>query len=113
MSKVLKLLILSVTTIISCANSKSQTVYFTKFPSNDTYKVYEVSNHTQADLLVYRTKYKSQAKGNRGMWHITPHQTANAINVYVVPYRNQADFSIYYVNHPNESKWKTKIICLH
>ncbi len=54
-------------------------------------KVFVVDYESQADLVVYKTKYKSEAKGNEGIWHFVEYQSQADKKIYFMNYKSQVD----------------------
>ena len=74
---------------------------FIKEKNNAKIKVEIVKEH-QADLLVYVTKKKHEAKGKDEIWHFDG-QTANTEIKFV---KNSSDIKVYYVNAIHKAKWR-------
>ncbi|MFN5921358.1 MAG: DUF6150 family protein, partial [Bacteroidota bacterium] len=60
------------------------------------------------DLVVYKAKYKSEAKGNEGLWHFVEYQSQADKKIYFVKYKSQADLLIYLTTSKNEAGWRTR-----
>ena len=67
-----------------------------------------VDYKSQADLLVYKVNYKSQAKGNEGLWHFVEYKSQADFRVYFVDYKSQADLKIFFVEYKSQAGWQSK-----
>ena len=60
---------------------------------------------SQADLKVYKVDYKSQAKGNNGLWYFVDYKSQADKKIYFVDYKSQADLKVYFVEYKSMSGW--------
>ena len=60
---------------------------------------------SQADLKVYKVDYKSQAKGNNGLWYFVDYKSQADKKIYFVDYKSQADLKVYFVKYNSMSGW--------
>ena len=67
-----------------------------------------VAYKSQADLLVYKVDYKSQAKGNSGLWFFTNNKSEADVKVFFVDYKSQADLKIFFVDYKSQAGWNKK-----
>jgi hypothetical protein len=67
-----------------------------------------VNNISEADLLVYLCKNKSQAKGNDGIWYFEKYISQSDKKIYFVKYKSQADIKICYVKLYSLAGWTKK-----
>jgi hypothetical protein len=67
-----------------------------------------VNYASQADLKVYQTRYKSEAKGNRGFWYFVPYKSIADKKIFFVDYKSQADLMIYMVPYKSKAGWVKK-----
>ena len=63
---------------------------------------------SQADLLVYKVDYKSQAKGNNGLWFFVENKSYADVKVFFVDYKSQADLKIFFVDYKSQAGWNKK-----
>jgi hypothetical protein len=70
--------------------------------------VFVVDYESQADLLVYKAKYKSEAIGNEGLWHFVQYQSQAQKKIFFVKYKSQADLLIYFTPYKNKAGWRNK-----
>jgi hypothetical protein len=65
-----------------------------------------VDYESQADLLVYKEEYESQARGNNGNWHFVEYESRADHSVFFTKYESQADLKIFYVNYESRAGWR-------
>ena len=63
---------------------------------------------SQADLLIYKVDYKSQAKGNEGLWFFVEYKSQADIKVFFVDYKSQADLKVFFVDYKSQAGWVSK-----
>ncbi len=56
-------------------------------------KVHVTKYKSEADLVVYKCKYKSEAEDNKGLW-------------FFVNYKSEADIVIYFTDYKSEAGWR-------
>ena len=76
------------------------TVFIESNKSYAKYLVFEEESEAFADLLVFKQENKFFAD-NSGLWHITTNRAIADVTIYFTTKKNQADFSIHYID--NES----------
>jgi hypothetical protein len=57
---------------------------------------------------VYKAKYKSEAKGNEGLWHFVEYQSQADKKIYFVKYKSQADLLICFTPYKSKAGWRNK-----
>ena len=67
-----------------------------------------VDYQSQADILVFKEKYASNADGNKGHWYFVDYASQADKKIYFVDYESQADLKVYFVKYTSQSDWKTK-----
>lgn len=67
-----------------------------------------VDYESQADLVVYKTQYKSEVRGNDGIWHFVQYQSQAQKKIYFVKYKSQADLLIYITPYKSKAGWRNK-----
>ena len=65
-------------------------------------KVYVTNYKSEADLVVYRCDYRSDANGNDGLWYFVKKR------IDFVNYRSEADVVIYFTSYRSEAGWRDK-----
>jgi hypothetical protein len=65
-----------------------------------------VDYESQADLLVYKHKYESNADGNEGDWYFCDYESQSDKTIYFVDYESQAELKIYFVEYESQAGWK-------
>jgi Flp pilus assembly CpaE family ATPase len=66
-------------------------------------RVYETTNHNDADLLVYKVGH-NEAKGNRGLWRLSVSE--GDIKVCFTRSHNDAEVLIYFTDRESEAGWR-------
>ncbi|HEB61601.1 MAG TPA: hypothetical protein ENI82_00470, partial [Bacteroidetes bacterium] len=61
---------------------------------------------SQADLLVYKVQYESQAGKNDGKWFFVKYESQADKKIYFVDYASQADLVIHFVDYESQAGWK-------
>ncbi|MAS38519.1 MAG: hypothetical protein CMB84_00745, partial [Flammeovirgaceae bacterium] len=61
---------------------------------------------SQADLLVYRVDYISQAKQNIGLWFFVEHESRSDKKIFFSDYKSQADLKIFFVDYKSQAGWR-------
>ena len=49
--------------------------------------------------------YKSQAKGNEGLWFFVDYKSQADFKLFFVEYKSQADLKIYFVDYKSQAGW--------
>ena len=65
-----------------------------------------VEFESQADLKVYKVDYKSQARGNEGLWYFVDYQSQSDKNIFFVNYKSQSDLNIFFVKYKSKAGWR-------
>jgi len=63
---------------------------------------------SDADLVVYKCKYKSDAEGNKGLWYFVDYKSDAKKKIYFVDYKSDADIVIYFTEYKSDAGWKNK-----
>ena len=105
----MKKIILSLAFLLTAALvAPSQVIYSVNWKSDAQIKVFVTNNKYDADLVVYKCKYKSDATGNRGWWHFTNYKSDAKKKIYFVDYKSDADLVIYVTENKYEAGWRNK-----
>lgn len=73
---------------------------------NAHYKVFITKDRYQADLWVWKTDDKYQAKNSEQIWFQTDDKYAANFSVKFVDSKSKANLIIYYTKTKNEAGWK-------
>ena len=57
---------------------------------------------------IFSVDYKSQAKGNEGLWYFVDYKSQADFNIYFVDYKSQADLKIFFVDYKSQAGWQSK-----
>ena len=63
---------------------------------------------SQADLCVYKVNYKSQAKGNEGLWYFEEYKSQADKKIYFADYKSNSDLTIFFVDYKSQAGWQDK-----
>ena len=63
---------------------------------------------SEADLIVYKTEWKSEAKDNNGIWFFTKWKSEAKKTIYFTDWKSEADLIIYFTEYKSEAGWKKK-----
>ena len=55
---------------------------------------------------MFKVDYKSQAKGNDGLWYFVDYSSQSDKKIYFVDYVSQSDLKIYFVRYKSQAGWK-------
>ena len=93
--------------IVTIFNVNAQIVKFIKNPLTAKYRVFITNQPSQATLFVYKTKKYEEAIG-AGLWYIVdnPVLFKNAMTLYEVKRKEEADLIVYYTNKKSEAGYK-------
>lgn len=93
--------------IVTIFNVNAQIVKFIKNPLTAKYRVFITNQPSQATLFVYKTKKYEEAIGV-GLWYIVenPILFKNAMTLFEVNRREEADLIVYYTNIKSEAGYK-------
>ena len=80
-------------------------IFITPYQNSD-YKIFVTNDKYQADLWVYRTDNKYQAKNVEQIWFQTYDKYASDFSARFVDSKYKADLIIYYTKTKNEAGWK-------
>ena len=67
--------------------------------------MFETEYRSQADVIIYKTNYRSQAKGNKGIWFFTKYVSQSDKKVFFTQYRSLADVKVYFTTYRSQAKW--------
>ena len=68
--------------------------------------IFSVQYKSEADLLVYKCDYPSEANGNEGFWFFTKYKSEAKFPIYFCDYKSEADIVIYFAEYKSEAGWK-------
>jgi hypothetical protein len=93
--------------IVTIFNVNAQIVKFIKNPLTAKYRVFITNQPSQATLFVYKTKKYGEAIG-AGLWYIVDNPVLfnNAMTLYEVKRKEEADLIVYYTNKKSEAGYK-------
>jgi len=58
--------------------------------------------------LVYKVEYKSQAKGNDGLWFFEDYKSQADKKIYFTEYKSNSDLTIFFVDYKSQAGWQDK-----
>ena len=92
---------------IFISNVNGQIVKFIKNPLTSKYRVFITNQPSEASLFVYKTKKYEEAIG-AGLWYIVenPVLFKNAMTLFEVKRKEEADLIVYYTNKKSEAGYK-------
>ena len=92
---------------IFISNVNGQIVKFIKNPLTAKYRVFITNQPSEASLFVYKTKKYEEAIG-AGLWYIVenPVLFKNAMTLFEVKRKEEADLIVYYTNKKSEAGYK-------
>ena len=61
---------------------------------------------SDADLVVYKCAYKSDAQGNKGLWYFTDYKSDAKVKIYFTDYKSEADIVIYFTTYKSDACWR-------
>ena len=104
-----KIVCLILLLLISYTNTCAQIVKFIKNPYQAKYKVYISSQPKEATHWIYRVKSPADIRKG-GHWYIVtnPQLFSNAMTVYKVYKKEEADFIVYYVSNSDSAMIRQK-----
>ena len=70
--------------------------------------LYVADYKSDADLVVYKCSYKSDATGNNGLWYFVNYRSDAKKKIFFVNYKSDADLVIYFTNYKSEAGWLNK-----
>ena len=76
--------------------------------NNPDYRVFVTKDRYQADLWVWKTESKHQAKDVEHIWFETKNKNEADFSVKFVDSKSKADLIIYYTKNKYEAGWKKK-----
>ena len=93
--------------IVMIFNVNAQIVKFIKNPITAKYRVFITNQPSKATLFVYKTKKYVEAIG-AGLWYIVDNPVLfnNAMTLYEVKRKEEADLIVYYTNKKSEAGYK-------
>ena len=93
--------IIVILSIVSCKTPIfSQVVFQTVHRSQTEFILFETRWISDADLIIYKTERRREAKGEKGVWYFTKFRGEATVKVFFTKYRSEADFTIYF------TKWR-------
>ena len=101
--------ILFILVVFHYSNMYSQVVKFIKNPVTAKYRVYITKDPKEATIFVYKAKKYEEALG-AGLWYIVenPMIFKEAMTLFEVKKKEDADLIVYYTNDKNEAGYKPK-----
>ena len=92
---------------IFISNVNGQIVKFIKNPLTAKYRVYVTQRPSEATLFVFKTNKYDEAIG-AGLWYIVdnPILFKNAMTLYEVKHKEEADLIVYYTKKKSEAGYK-------
>ena len=102
--------------ILFISNVKAQVINFVPYEYQADIKVYFTNCMYDADIVVCKTNFKSKAKSKPGYWYLKRKNngdnrySSDRLNVYVVRYKYQSDYSVYISTFTWEIKLTDKYI---
>ena len=102
----MKPLFLLAIAIMATVSIKAQVIYSAKYKSDAQVKVFVVNSSSDADLVVYKTTYKSDADGNSGVWFFTDYSSDAKKKIFFVDYSSDADLKVYFTTYKSDAGWK-------
>jgi hypothetical protein len=94
--------------LIASIYANAQIVFVTKFSNDTKLKVAVVNFASDADLIVYQTKFKSEIGKNNGIWYFSEFGSDTKKHIFITPFASDANFKIYYTKFASEAGWKNK-----
>ena len=73
---------------------------------NQRITVFVSQYKSDADLVVYETKYKSEATDNSGVWYFCKYKSDADRKIYFCDYKSDADIVIYFSKYKSDAGWK-------
>lgn len=83
--------------------AKAQSVYVSEWKKEAGKIVYLTDNPAEADIIVYKSEWKSDAKKDSGIWYFTEWKNDADMIIYFTQYRSEADIVICYTKDKNEA----------
>ncbi len=90
------------------AVAKSQVIYITTVKENADKKIFITDNPADADVIVFKSEWKSDAQKDSGIWFFTDWKNEADMQVYVTEWRSEADIVICYTPHKEEAVWRKR-----
>ena len=59
--------------------------------------------------MVYKVDYKSEAKGNDGLWYFVEYESQADKKIFFVDYESEADLKIYFVKYKSQAGWNNPV----
>lgn len=83
--------------------TRAQVIYETKIKEEATKKVYVTDNPSEANIIVFRSEWKSDATKDSGMWFFTEWKNEADMLIYFTGMRSEADLIICYTTYEGEA----------
>ena len=68
-------------------------------------KVFVTEYKSDADLVVYETKYRSDVNGNTGVWYFCEYKSDADTKIFFCDYKSDADIVIYFSKYKSDAGW--------
>ncbi len=94
--------------VLYFTNSYGQVVKFIKNPLTAKYRVYITKNPSEATIYVFKVQKYEEAIG-AGLWYMVenPMLFKEAMSLFEVKKKEEADLIIFYTNNKKEAGYKT------
>ncbi|WP_232224709.1 DUF6150 family protein [Leptospira fainei] len=69
-------------------------------------RIYFTKSKSDADIVVYVTKYRYDAKGKDEIWYYTNYSSDANAKVSVTSSKSSADLIVYITDHKTDAGWK-------
>ena len=99
--------ILLLTALLCCSLHTplhTQVVYETKYHHEADAVLFKALYPSQADIRVYMTEYRNQADPEKGTWYMTRYPEQADWKIYWTPYRQEADCTVYITPYASQAK---------
>ena len=102
--------------VLFTSNVKAQIINFVPYEYQADIKVYFTNYKYDADVIVCKTNFKYKAESKPGYWYMGRRNdgdnrySSDRLNVYVVRYKYQSDYSVYISTFTWEIKLTDKYI---
>ena len=107
LNQIIKMKFLKVFTTIAIifllTETRAQVVYETKAKHEATKKVYVTDNPSEANIIVFKSEWKSDAAKESGLWFFTEWKNEADMLIYFTEIRSEADLIICYTTYKGEA----------
>jgi len=88
----------------SACFANAQNVFIADYQSEADVSLFETKNAADADIIVYKVRYKSDANAEKGLWHIEHYRSLADWKVYWTKYEAEASCKVYFVDYANQAQ---------